>query len=137
MHTSRNESVGMTQAWQPNKRCSLCKTVTSENVRLFLHCSLEGEKKKNARMIMNILNLSSAVQLHDSSYKPNNILYPDWISTLVLPAQILVLALQLIGFTYMSGTKKGSRDQHLNVTLNLLMQLPKPRMRAVTVWPHL
>lgn len=83
--SSRNESVGMTQAWQPNKRYSLCKTVTSENVRFFLHCSLGGEKK-NARMIMNILNLSSVVQLHDSSYKPNNILYPDWISTLVLPA---------------------------------------------------
>lgn len=103
--SSRNESVGMTQAWQPNKRCSLCKTiVTSENIRLFLHCPLGGEEGEIARMIMNILNLSSAVQLHDSSYKPNNILYPDWISTLVLPVQFLVLALQLVGFTHMSGT---------------------------------
>lgn len=40
VHASRNESIGMTQAWQPNKKCSLCKTVTSENVRVFLHCFL-------------------------------------------------------------------------------------------------
>lgn len=138
VHTSsRNESVGMTQAWQPNKRCSLCKTVTSENVSVFSLLSWWGGWGKIARMIMNILNLSSAVQLHDSSYKPNNILYPDWISTLVLPVQILVLALQHIAFTHTSRIKKRSRNLHLNVTLNLLTCLSKPRLRAVTVCPHL
>jgi len=67
-------------------------------VRLFLHCSLGGEEEKEepARMVMNILNLSSTVQLYDSSYKPNYILYPDWISTLMLPIQMPVSALQLV-----------------------------------------
>ena len=73
--------------------CDIC-----ENVRLFLHCSLGGEEEKEepARMVMNILNLSSTVQLYDSSYKPNYILYPDWISTLMLPIQMPVSALQLV-----------------------------------------
>lgn len=55
---------------------------------------------------MNILNLSSAVQLHDSSYRPSYILYADWISTLVLPVQVLVLALQLVTFAHMSGMER-------------------------------